>query len=46
MRAKGPENAGGGGGGIRGVSGMFVGIGTAEGPQRQAKGAAKDRKIG
>jgi hypothetical protein len=34
MRAKGPENADGDGGGIRGVSGMFVGIGTAQGSQR------------
>lgn len=40
MRAKDRKNAGSGGGGIRGVSGMFVGIGTAEGPQRRAERVA------
>lgn len=33
IRAKSCESAGGWRGGIRGVSGMFAGIGTAEGPQ-------------
>jgi hypothetical protein len=40
-RANGPESAEDGGGGIRGVSGMFVGIGAAEGPQKRAKRTAK-----
>jgi hypothetical protein len=41
MQAKSSESAGGGGDGILGDSGMFVGIGTAEGPQQLPK---RDRR--
>jgi hypothetical protein len=43
IAAKSRENAGGGGGEVREDSGMFAGIGTAEGPRRWAKRTANDR---
>jgi hypothetical protein len=44
MRAKSPETADDGGADLRGVSGMFAGIGTAEDRSNGRNGPPKDHK--